>query len=882
MRLRSPARERHLLERGSFSFIVRARISAHTRHTRLPHSIRRRSHRAIIRGDLCHAGTAGARAVRRHRRHDDERSDPFPRARQILRIPRDKTKYPNTFAIADAIQTGAKAFLNREYTFLSGFVLIIGLILLGLPGLGWRSMVSFWFGAILSGSAGYIGMYIATSANVLTTIACEPRRDGEAGDLNGGLRVAFKSGSVMALSVVASALLGIAILYSSFEDEGSSSDNRKGIWESISSFAFGGSSIALFARVGGGIYTKAADVGADLVGKVEEDLPEDSPDNPATIADNVGDNVGDVAGMGADLFESYAGSIIAAGTLGVVRYGNAGIAFPFWLAGFGALASIVGTFCVRTGNQSEKDKATTEGKQAAEGGHVDAHEVLHSLLWSIRRAILISTLLVVGFTWIALALTFGAGHKEAWRLFLVVCIGLLCGNSIGFATEYATSYTEQPTVSIAGMSLTGPATVIIQGLGVGMLSTIPPVLCVVASIIGAHALVGVYGIAVCSVAMLSTLGVTLATDAFGPVADNAGGIAEMSAEVSERTRETTDSLDALGNTTAATGKGFAIGSAVLTALALMNAFADAVNLKGEANILDEVMLPGIILGAALPFVFAALTMLSVGQAAESIMYECRDQLNKRFFEKQPLDSQRCVDICTIQSVKEMVAPGLLAIVTPLIVGLMAGPLMLLGLLAGSISAGFLMAVMMSNAGGAWDNAKKYVGKGMLHGNECKNPKKTEEYKAVVVGDTVGDPFKDTSGPSLNILIKLMSVISLVIAPLMTKDGGNTPKGDWEDWWIGFSVMIICILLFAVFHYFKERLVAVHDREAIDARAKQRKANVEMKKMQDKRASMGDEGRDMKDVPLDDRKSDAVATEPREQEVRDAKDAKEEDTGLLAI
>ncbi len=728
----------------------------------------------------------------------------------------DKAKYPNTLGIATQIQNGATAFLNREYTYLAVFVVIMGIVLLVLPDLGWKVMVSFYFGAILSAASGYAGMKIATMSNVLTTIACEPSTPGGAGDLNAGLRVAFKSGSVMSMSVVSSTLLGIAILYSGFEEEHADAQKRREIWEAISAFAFGGSSIALFARVGGGIYTKAADVGADLVGKVEEDLPEDSPDNPATIADNVGDNVGDVAGMGADLFESYSGSIIAACTIGVERYGNAGIAFPFYLAGFGALASIIGTFCVRA-----------RGAQGQEKDNPNA--VLEALLWSIRRAIMFSTALVLGLSWVAIGLTFGTDNKLAGKLFGTVVVGVVCGNLIGFATEYATSYTEEPTVSISEKAFTGPATVIIQGLGVGMLSTIPPVLCVVVAILAAHALVGVYGIAICSIAMLSTLGVTLATDAFGPVADNAGGIAEMSDEVQDATRETTDSLDALGNTTAATGKGFAIGSAVLTALALMNAYADAVVLNAGVDMLDEVVLPGIILGAALPFVFAAMTMLSVGKAAEAIMYECRDQMNKRHFEGKPLDSQKCVDICTAESVKEMIPPGILAIFAPVVIGLMVGPKMLLGLLAGSIASGFLMAVMMSNAGGAWDNAKKYVGKGLLHGKDFKDPKKTDEYHAVVVGDTVGDPFKDTSGPSLNILIKLMSVISLVIAPLMTKNDGKEARETWEkkSWWVGLIVGVVVAIIMALYYWkFSEGLL--HDREEIDKTAKRRKNDKEMK------------------------------------------------------
>jgi K(+)-stimulated pyrophosphate-energized sodium pump len=589
-------------------------------------------------------------------------------------------------------------------------------------------------------------------------------------------------------------------MYAIFDGE-----NNRLAWPHLSGFAFGASTIALFARVGGGIYTKAADVGADLVGKVEEDLDEDSADNPATIADNVGDNVGDVAGMGADLFESYCGSLIAAATLGADEFpnGKRGVALPFYVAGFGALASIVGTFCVRTA-------ASPTDMQVEGGGHLDARQreakrsemILESLLWSIRRAIGVSSVLVVGLTAFSVAITFG-NDREGWQMMICVIIGLFCGNFIGYFTEYATSYTYYPTQSIAIKSNTGPATVLIQGLGVGMLSTVPPVFFVVITMLAAYYIGhphGFYGISITAVGMLSTLGMTLATDAFGPVADNAGGIAEMApeSEISRDVRDRTDALDALGNTTAATGKGFAIGSAVLTALALMRAFAEQAGVasralgaqptQGVVDILNPVVLPGILLGAMLPFVFAALTMLSVGKAAESVMWECRDQLNKKFFEKTPLAPAYCVRIVTLASLREMVLPGAIAVFSPIFVGVLLGAGGLLGLLSGSTSSGFLLGLMMSNAGGAWDNAKKYVEKGNL--GEGKG-KKSAQHKACVVGDTVGDPFKDTSGPALNILIKLMSIVCLVLVQ-------RIGKNEWaaDQWW--YSLIILAILLVLIY------------------------------------------------------------------------------------
>ncbi len=620
--------------------------------------------------------------------------------------------------IAAAIQEGAAAFLRREYTFLAGFVVVVAAIVA--VWLDWQTAVSFVLGAFASASAGYLGMFTAVRSNVRTAAAAQK-------SLNDGLRVAFNSGSIMGMSVVSFSLIGLTVLYFLFD----------GNISYITGFGFGASSIALFARVGGGIYTKAADVGADLVGKVEQGIPEDDPRNPAVIADNVGDNVGDVAGMGADLFESYSGSIIAAAALGATVAGGVGITLPFIVAAVGIIASLIGTFLVST-----KEGATQ-----------------HDLLATLRRAIYGSSALVLVFTAIVIAIT-GAG----WNLFAVVLVGLLAGNGIGYFTEYYTSYTEKPTQGIAKASETGSATLIIEGLAVGMVSTVAPVLIVAVAIILALGLggseAGLYAVALAGVGMLSTLGVTLATDAYGPVADNAGGIAEMS-HLPPEVRERTDALDSLGNTTAATGKGFAIGSAVLTALALMAAYIQAAGLKpSDLSLLDPEMIPGLLIGAMLPYLFAALTMTAVGKAAFEIVMEVRRQ-----FKEIPglmegtgkPDYKTCVDISTKSALREMVVPGALAVVVPLLVGFVLGKEAVAGMLIGAIASGFVLAVMMANAGGAWDNAKKWIETGVLGG------KGSDAHKAAVVGDTVGDPFKDTSGPALNILIKLMSIVSLVFA-----------------------------------------------------------------------------------------------------------------------
>ena len=642
--------------------------------------------------------------------------------------------------IGDAIQKGAMAFLSREYRLLAIFVVVMAIIIgvfidmdvldridgkddSSVPG----TAIAYLIGAIGSGLAGFIGMSIAVRANTRTTVQA---MEG----LNSALRVAFNSGAVMGVSVVGIALLGVTMMFVAFTDA-----------SVVAGFGFGASSIALFARVGGGIYTKAADVGADLVGKVEQGIPEDAPRNPATIADNVGDNVGDVAGMGADLFESYVGSIIAAVALaGVGAIALKGaleqelILFPLLVASIGIIASIIGTFLVRTGEGADMGR----------------------LLWSLRTGIFAAGILVLAGTAGAIVVL-----ELPWQLFWVVLVGLVAGQLIGTASEYYTSYEYSPTKKLAEQAETGPATIMIGGLGLGMVSTVIPGLVVVIAMWLSYELADVYGVALAAVGMLSTLGITLATDAYGPVADNAGGIAEQ-AGLDPEVRERTDALDSLGNTTAATGKGFAIGSAVLTALALMAAYAAVVGIE-VFNIMDPKVMMGLIIGAIMPFLFAALTMQAVGRAAYAMVQEVRRQ----FREISGLlegtadpDYARAVDISTQGAMKEMVLPGLISIAVPVLVGAVLGAEALGGLLIGSIATGFLFAIMMANAGGAWDNAKKYIEAGHFGG------KGSDEHSAAVVGDTVGDPFKDTSGPALNILLKLMSIVALVFGPLFVTLG----------------------------------------------------------------------------------------------------------------
>lgn len=647
--------------------------------------------------------------------------------------------------IALAIRQGANAYLKRQYTGVALFFAVMFVILLVLAFNGFLTFFvpfAFLTGGIFSGLSGFIGMKIATAANSRTAFASSK-------SLNSGLKVAFSSGAVMGLTVVGLGLLDLSIWYF-FLDwfYGADPDKIGKITSAMLTFGMGASSMALFARVGGGIFTKAADVGADLVGKVEAGIPEDDPRNPAVIADNVGDNVGDVAGMGADLYESYVGSIVSTSALAVAAgLGVKGVTIPMIMAAVGVLASIIGTFFVRSGEKAEQKV----------------------LLSALRRGTYISGGLIA---FISYFLVYNVLGKEHIGVYFAVLSGLIAGILIGFFTEYFTSDTYKPTQKLAGTSTTGPATIIIGGLSLGMLSTAIPVIIVGAAVLASYYLaggaadfnLGLYGVGISAVGMLSTLGITLATDAYGPVADNAGGIAEMS-HLGPEVRQRTDALDSLGNTTAATGKGFAIGSAALTALALIAAFKDRVqvldpNFKFDLSILNPTVLIGLFIGGMLPFLFAALTMEAVGRAAQKIVVEVRRQFKEitgLMEGTAQADYAACVDICTKAAQREMIAPALIAIIAPIFVGLILGVNGIAGLLAGATVSGFVLAVMMANSGGAWDNAKKFIEAGN-HGG-----KGSDSHKAAVVGDTVGDPFKDTSGPSINILIKLLSMVSIVFA-----------------------------------------------------------------------------------------------------------------------
>jgi K(+)-stimulated pyrophosphate-energized sodium pump len=634
--------------------------------------------------------------------------------------------------IGNAIKEGAMAFISKEYRVLSVVVLIVATIIALLLDLDLLDVqasstnsavipiaISYVIGAVGSAIAGFVGMSIAVRANYRTTVQAMK-------GLNPALRIAFNSGAVMGISVVSIGLLGITLIHLLFDNP-----------SAAAGFGFGASTIALFARVGGGIYTKAADVGADLVGKLEAGIPEDDPRNPATIADNVGDNVGDVAGMGADLFESYVGSIIATMTLvSAVTFtisDQSATLLPFFIASVGIISSIIGTFLVRT-----KDGAS-----------------MGSLLWSLRTGIFSAGLIVLAST-----LVMSITDVFPMEVFWIILTGLIAGVIIGTASEITTSYEYKYTRNLAEQAKTGAATIIIGGLGLGMISTIIPTIVIIISMFIAHMLGGYYGIALAAVGMLSTLGITLATDAYGPVADNAGGIAEQ-AKLNPEVRERTDALDSLGNTTAATGKGFAIGSAVLTAGALLFSYALIADIE-KINLLDIKVLIGLIIGALMPFIFSALTMQAVGSAAIDMVNEVRRQFREiegLLEGKAVADYARAVEISTDGSLKAMILPGLLAIIVPIATGFIIGKEALGAMLAGAIASGFLLAIMMANSGGAWDNAKKYIESGELGG------KGSDAHNAAVVGDTVGDPFKDTTGPALNILIKLMTIISVVFAPL---------------------------------------------------------------------------------------------------------------------
>ncbi len=661
--------------------------------------------------------------------------------------------------ISSSIRTGAKAYLKRQYSVIAVFFLVVFFILLAMALKGYLTIFvpfAFLTGGFFSGLSGFIGMTMATCSNARTA-------SGAMKSLNSGLRIAFSAGAVMGLVVVGLGLFDLSVWYAILNkvyEHLPVAEKIKNITGAMLTFGMGASSMALFARLGGGIFTKAADVGADLVGKVEAGIPEDDPRNPAVIADNVGDNVGDVAGMGADLYESYVGSIVATMALGAAAFAQYGMSFqsvtvPLAMAAVGVIASILGTFFVRSGEKADQGV----------------------LLWALRKGTFMTAFLVLVFSYLVIKFTLGMAFIGIYGS---VLSGLLAGIIIGLVTEYFTSDKYAPTQHLAASATTGPATVIIAGISLGMSSTVVPVITVCVATVAAYVFagglanyaLGLYGVGISAVGMLSTLGITLATDAYGPVADNAGGIAQMS-KLPPKVRERTDALDSLGNTTAATGKGFAIGSAALTAMALIAAYQEEIQFAAHRmglhdftmniSIMNLPVLIGLFIGAMMPFVFSGLTMAAVGRAAQQIVVEVRRQFKqiKGLMQgKAEADYARCVAISTGAAQKEMVFPSLLAIIVPILVGYLLGPSAVVGLLGGAMASGFVLAVFMANAGGAWDNAKKYIESGKFGG------KGSDAHKAAVTGDTVGDPFKDTSGPSLNILIKLMSMVSIVFAAFL--------------------------------------------------------------------------------------------------------------------
>lgn len=670
-------------------------------------------------------------------------------AYNFIKTKKEDTGNERMTKISELIGRGANAYLKRQYRGVSMFFIALFVILCIMAAchlLSWFTPFAFITGGVFSGLSGFIGMRTATMANCRTTNAASK-------SLNKGLRVAFSAGSVMGFTVVGLGLLDLTIWYFilNFAFRDLSMDARLvQITSNMLTFGMGASSMALFARVGGGIFTKAADVGADLVGKVEAGIPEDDPRNPAVIADNVGDNVGDVAGMGADLYESYVGSIISTAALAVAAdYGLKGVAVPMVIAALGVLCSIIGTFLIKT-----KEGASQK-----------------NLLKALRTGTYTSSILIIIASFFAIKFLL----PDHMGVYIAILSGLLAGVLIGASTEYFTSDTYKPTRKLAESAETGAGTVIISGLSLGMMSTVVPVVIVGISVLvsyyasarGGDFAQGLYGVGVSAVGMLSTLGITLATDAYGPIADNAGGIAEMAGLKSE-VRDRTDALDSLGNTTAATGKGFAIGSAALTALALIVSYIDRIHSLDKSftfnlAVNNPIVLVGLFVGGMLPFLFAALTMSAVGKAAEAIVIEVRRQFKEikgLLLGKAEPDYERCVDMCTRSAQRLMIAPALIAVIIPVIFGMITGPDGVVAMLAGNTVTGFVLAIMMSNAGGAWDNAKKYIEAGH-HGG-----KGSQQHRAAVVGDTVGDPFKDTSGPSINILIKLASMVSIVFAQLI--------------------------------------------------------------------------------------------------------------------